>query len=96
MNDIIFLLTNPGGSNTVALYINCLKQSRHRIDVGEILEYTAEHMVVLYSPHVGTNYRLSIGSNFSQMSNNLYDIKEYYNGSFTEQKSLTILKHIGE
>lgn len=96
MNDIILLLPNPGGSNTVVLYINCLQQNCHRIGSGEILEHTAKHMVILYSPHVGTNYRVCIGSNFSQMSNNLYNIKEYYDSSFAKQKSLTILNHIGE
>ena len=87
MSDIICLLNTPNKKPTTVLYTDCAEKNRRMLDRGELLEYTIESMIILYSPMVGANFKLSCGSHFSQLSNTLYEVKKYYNASFLFQKS---------
>ncbi len=57
------------------------------IEYADMVEYSSTKMIILYSPHVGTNYIMQCGSQFSQLSNILYKVKKYYDGSFAFQKA---------
>lgn len=89
MNDMIFFYQNLNDNPTVTLHLSCYDLNRYKLaftEYADMVEYSSTKMIILYSPHVGTNYIMHGGSQFSQLSNALYEIKKYYEGSFYKQK----------
>lgn len=55
-------------------------------EYADMVEYSSTKTIILYSPHVVTDYITHGGSQFSHLSNVLYEVKKYYEGSFNKQK----------
>lgn len=89
MSDIIFFYQNLNDNPTATLYLNCDDMNRYQLaftEYADMVEYSSTKMIILYSPHVGTDYITHGGSQFAQLSNVLYKVKTYYEGSFNKQK----------
>lgn len=89
MSDIIFFYQNLNDNPTATLYLNCYDMNSYQLaftEYADMVEYSSTKMIILYSPHVGTDYITHGGSQFAQLSNVLYEIKKYYEGSFYKQK----------
>ena len=89
MSDIIFFYQNLNDNPTATLHLNCYDMNRYQLaftEYADMVEYSSTTMIILYSPHVGTGYITHGSSQFAQLSNVLYEVKKYYEGSFNKQK----------
>lgn len=89
MSDIIFFYQNLNDNPTVTLHLNCYDMNRYKLaftEYADMAEYRSTKMIILYSPHVGADHIMYGCSQLSQLSNVLYEVKKYYEGSFYKQK----------